>query len=277
VSTHWTERLSDYQDGELSAADLRACEAHLAECPTCRDVLSELRLVTASARADGNREPAVDLWPGILRRITDPAEGNGAAEAEGLGSAKAEQLGSAKAEQPGSAKAEPYYRPPRLWGRASARPPGRQVTFSLPQLALAASLLIAVSAGLSYMAGLRAVPTTAGARPGPQEVPIQAMSEDPAIGPSAQVTRANFADEQFDRAIADLEQILAAQRDELDPRTVVVIERNLAVIDEAIRQARTALDADPANTFLNSHLADARRRKLDLLRRATSLASTSGG
>ncbi|MGH9175199.1 MAG: hypothetical protein ACRD1H_12620, partial [Vicinamibacterales bacterium] len=66
------------------------------------------------------------------------------------------------------------------------------------------------------------------------------------------------------------------QRDALDPRTVVVIERNLAVIDEAIRQARAALDADPANTFLNSHLADARRRKLDLLRRAMTLSSGAG-
>ena len=94
--------------------------------------------------------------------------------------------------------------------------------------------------------------------------------------PSADVTPANFADAQFDEAVADLEKILVEQRDALDPRTVVVIERNLAVIDEAIRQARAALDADPANTFLNSHLADARRRKLDLLRRATTLSSGAG-
>ena len=108
-------------------------------------------------------------------------------------------------------------------------------------------------------------------RPGPQETPIQAMAE-PLMPPSADVTPANFADAQFDRAVADLEQILVEQRDTLDPRTVVVIERNLAVIDEAIRQARAALEIDPANTFLNSHLADARRRKLDLLRRATALS-----
>jgi hypothetical protein len=94
--------------------------------------------------------------------------------------------------------------------------------------------------------------------------------------PSADVMPANFADAQFDQAVLDLERILIEQRDELDPRTVVVIERNLTVIDDAIRQARAALDADPANTFLNSHLADARRRKLDLLRRATAIASSSG-
>jgi hypothetical protein len=85
---------------------------------------------------------------------------------------------------------------------------------------------------------------------------------------------ANFADAQFDQAVADLEKVLVEQREALDPRTVVVIERNLRVIDEAIRQARSALDADPANTFLNSHLADARRRKLELLRRATALSAS---
>ena len=84
--------------------------------------------------------------------------------------------------------------------------------------------------------------------------------------------RANFANAQYDRAVADLERMLRDQRDKLDPRTVVVLERNLAVIDDAIRQAQEALDADPANTFLNSHLADARRRKIELLRRATSIA-----
>ena len=99
---------------------------------------------------------------------------------------------------------------------------------------------------------------------------------EPMMPPSPDVAPANFADAQFDRAVSDLESILVELRDELDPRTVMVIERNLAAIDEAIRQARTALDADPANQFLNSHLAEARRRKLDLLRRATDIASSGG-
>jgi len=80
----------------------------------------------------------------------------------------------------------------------------------------------------------------------------------------------------LDAAVSDLEKILRDERDRLDPRTVMVIERNLETIDNAIRQARAALDHDPANTYLNSHLADARRRKLELLRRATTLAPTGG-
>jgi hypothetical protein len=77
-----------------------------------------------------------------------------------------------------------------------------------------------------------------------------------------------FSDAQFNAAVNDLERVLREQRDQLNPRTVLVLERNLRVIDDAIVEARQALAADPANTLLNAHLADARRRKLDLLRRA---------
>lgn len=236
MTTHWIDRLSEYHDGELSPAEQTACESHLAACAECRSVLAEIRDVVAMARNDGEQLPAANLWPGILAKIDS-----------------------------GSAEAEPHN---RSWGRGSARP-RRQVTFSLPQLAMAATLLIAVSAAVAYVAAGRST-----MQPVPvvfREAPIQAMAE-PVGAPSADVTPANFADAAFDRAVTDLERTLVEQRDELDPRTIVIIERNLAVIDEAIRQARAALDADPANTFLNSHLADARRRKLELLRRATSIA-----
>ncbi len=70
MSTHWTDRLSEYQDGELSPAEHAACEAHLAECDECRAVLQELQLVTVAARGDDDRDPAADLWPGILAQIS---------------------------------------------------------------------------------------------------------------------------------------------------------------------------------------------------------------
>jgi hypothetical protein len=135
---------------------------------------------------------------------------------------------------------------------------------TLPQLALAATLIMAVSAGVSWLA----LAPRGGAPP--IEAPIRAVAE-PAESTRPDVARASFADAQYDAAVADLEQILREQAGRLDPQTVMVIERNLRTIDEAIRQARAALDADPANTYLNSHLADARRRKLDLLRQAAAL------
>ncbi len=159
---------------------------------------------------------------------------------------------------------------PGIEARIAARPPAARpwtVTFTLPQLAMAATLLVAVSAAVSWLAlGSSRLETTPIARP------IVAVAE-PVDRQLPDVERANFADAQYDAAVVDLERILQEERDTLDPRTVIVIERNLQAIDEAIRQARAALDADPANPYLNSHLADARRRKLDLLRRAAALSS----
>ena len=64
-------------------------------------------------------------------------------------------------------------------------------------------------------------------------------------------------------------------RGRLDDNTIAIVEHNLQIIDQAIEQARQALVADPANNYLSSHLFEARRRKLDLLRRAAALSSES--
>jgi hypothetical protein len=147
----------------------------------------------------------------------------------------------------------------------------RTVTFTLSQLAVAASFLIAVVAGTTWLATNR--PALTGG--GPAQEVIQANSELAGV-PAGQIVPANFADAQFNAAVEDLERILREERGRLDPRTVLILERNLQAIDAAINEARMALERDPANQFLNSHLADARRRKLDLLRHATELASTGG-
>jgi hypothetical protein len=144
-----------------------------------------------------------------------------------------------------------------------------RVSFTLPQLAMAATLLIAVASGLTWMV---ARPPVATDRSQPV-IQAYGVTDDRAEG---QIVPANFADAQFNAAVSDLEQILREERGRLDPRTVLVIERNLKAIDAAIQEARMALNNDPANPYLNSHLADARRRKLDLLRHATTLASAGG-
>jgi hypothetical protein len=162
-----------------------------------------------------------------------------------------------------------------LWPGIAARleprtaPRRTQVSFTLPQLAMAASLLIAVASGLTWLASRQ----PSAAADTQQTVVAQSESTGEVEGG---IVNANFADAQFNAAVSDLERILRSERDRLDPRTVLVIERNLKAIDAAIQEARAALNDDPANAYLNSHLADARRRKLDLLRQATTLASAGG-
>jgi hypothetical protein len=100
--------------------------------------------------------------------------------------------------------------------------------------------------------------------------PISAQTGPRADMPT--MAPANFADPRFDEAVAELERTLEAGRSRLDPGAVRVLEENLAAIDRAIEQCREALATDPANIYLNTHLAEARQRKLTLLRRATALA-----
>lgn len=93
----------------------------------------------------------------------------------------------------------------------------------------------------------------------------------PALPPTAGVipasTRAMDAD--LVQAARDLEQVLVEQRERLAPATIATLERNLAIIDQAIAESRAALAADPANRDLRALLLGAHRQKLDLLERAT--------
>ena len=66
----WTDRLSEYVDGELDLATRAALEAHLATCASCRATRDELQRVVDRARSIGYREPATDLWGAIETSIT---------------------------------------------------------------------------------------------------------------------------------------------------------------------------------------------------------------
>jgi putative zinc finger protein len=136
-----------------------------------------------------------------------------------------------------------------------------RLSFTIPQVAAAGLTLMVLSGGLVWMA--RSGDPRADVPP----VRAQVQEEEPAVTP------ANFADKHYDAAVAELERTLDEGRKSLDPETVRVLEQNLAAIDRAIDQCRRALASDPSNVYLNTHLADARQRKLLLLRRATALAT----
>ncbi len=152
--------------------------------------------------------------------------------------------------------------PSRTGAPATARSralPRRTLTIGVPQLAAAAVLLVVLSSGVAWQLGRDSLSAT-----GPDETTPVAPS-----GNALPVAR--IATHRYESAIAQFERVLADGRDRLDTATVRVVEENLAIIDRAIDEARGALAADPSNAYLNRHLADAMRRKLDLLRRTTSV------
>ena len=230
-TTHdaFTDRLSDYIDGELDPRQHTEVAAHLAQCSACREIANDLRAVAARAAALPDLRPHQDLWSGVSERIGSKS-------------------------------------------RVAAFVPrgGRRFSFTLPQLAAAGLALMVLSGGMVWLAK--------SGDPRADFPPVDAVASvdpRPAESGTPAVTPVVFADPQFQGAVEDLERLLQAGRSRLDPETVRILEENLATIDAAIAQSRAALQNDPANTFLNTHLAAAQQRKLALLRRATALTSGS--
>jgi len=79
--------------------------------------------------------------------------------------------------------------------------------------------------------------------------------------------------ETYDSEITTLHHALEARRGQLNPSTVAIIEQNLSVIDEAIRQSRDALAKDPNSRLLNDQLDRTLAKKTILLRAAALLPS----
>lgn len=138
----------------------------------------------------------------------------------------------------------------------------RRLSFTMPQMAAAAVALIVLSVSATWWARSGAERGTDG---GP---PVAVVQPDPA-------TPTQLASLDYETAVADFEGLLAMYRDRLDPQTVDTIEANLVAIDEAIDEIVEALDADPESTELYNYLTSARQRKLDVVRRATSIIRTS--
>jgi Putative zinc-finger len=65
MTDQWTDRLSEYLDGELSPKERAELEAHLGSCSRCLEVVSELSGVIARAAVLPDREPETDLWSGV--------------------------------------------------------------------------------------------------------------------------------------------------------------------------------------------------------------------
>ena len=253
-----TERLSEYLDGEMEHADRQALEAHLRECAECAAILADLEKVRARARDLNDAPLPSEIWPSIERAIRAP---------------RVTKLGL---------------------------PPRARFNFTLPEL-LAACLVVAIVSGGGVFALLRhraepATPRAARMTQAPVErrTPVPETTESPSPtladrsseSPSVDAMPAErteaapavagpLAETPHEEAISELRRALASKRTRLDPATIRTLETNLAIIDLAIDQAKRALVADSANTYVKEHLADTMRRKVELLQRATVLASTS--
>lgn len=235
MTDKWTDRLSEYLDGGLAAAEQAELEQHLEQCFECRRVLGDLRAVVARAAALEDSAPGHDLWSGIASRLSEKP----------LQLSQRTAVGVDKTIPPPS----PLHRP------------SRRIAFSLPQLAAAAIALMVLSGSLVWvMVGPPAASAPQASAPAST---VRAVSDGPA------------ALQEYASAVGQLETVLRQNRDRLDPVTVAILEENLKSIDAAITEARGALERDPGNLYLNQHLENTMKKKIQLLRRASALGGAA--
>ncbi|MFW6083661.1 MAG: hypothetical protein ACODAA_00420 [Gemmatimonadota bacterium] len=128
MSVNWTDRLSEYLDGELRGDDAAALEARLAEDDELRAVLAELREVKDAAAARPAHAAPAGLWDGVRTRITT-AETRAGASADGEREA-----------------------------RTGLR---RRLMFTLPQLAAAAGIVLLLGISLGRLTDAPTAPVGA--------------------------------------------------------------------------------------------------------------------
>ena len=272
--------LPAFMEGELRGDERDAFDAHAAACAECGPLVRDLEQIVARAAMLGPIEPPRDLWNGIDARIGAtvvplasrrrfvPVVRNLAAAAVLVAATAGITWKLARNGQGGSVSA-----------------PSAVATAPVPTNGSATQQIAnADASGSTQQPGSGSGPiisqppqfaTTSGTR-GADEAAAPRATRAPSSGAQL-VANGRIADEDkiYDREITRLRTVLRQRRGDLDPRTVMAIEKSLAVIDTAIAQARSALAADPASRFLNDRLTNALDKKVELLRTAALLPARS--
>jgi hypothetical protein len=235
----WTERLSEYLDGELAPRDAASLEEHLASCDVCAATLAGLERVVATAAALPVREPADDLWAGIAAAITTDA-------------GSSEHAGSA--ERPAARGSDIL----SMVGHRRSAP--RSITFTMPQLAAAALVVMTVSAATVWLA-------VSGPVGGSGSAAVEGTIFRSVTAPLPPQVRLVDTRPAAEEEMASLAALLEDARSSLDPATVEVVERSIESIRDAILAAQAALEADPGNPRLQRQLDSTLQRREDLVQR----------
>lgn len=256
------ERLGDYLEGALDDASVADLELHLSGCPACTALVHDFERITRQAATLPALTPSHDLWPAIAQRLDAPV-----------------------ADLAAHAAARAARQAPAPWHRV--------------RLGAVAAALVGITAISTYtltsrnnaptVAANAATDSAAPSTVAPADMPLAAPSPlasgsapvvastpgTPSASGAMQVSRAarRPARDTYDAEISTLRGVLSDRREELDPRTVAVLESSIATIDSAIAEARRALDVDPASRFLSTQLNKALEKKLGLLRTAALLPS----
>lgn len=229
--------INDYVDEALGPAERDEVERHLESCAACRAVADDLREIVRVTGSLDLREPPVRAWTRIARAIHFEVSGRSTQQSQGSMTVRVRQV----------LRSAPY--------------PAWLVAAAVIALAVAATLVL----------GPFGSPTTT---PGGDADASTATSAAGAVsGDAAQTVEAELrqAEQHYEKAIKGLEQIASAEQGALDPGTAATLQKNLAVIDQAINDSRAALRTQPASEPAQQSLLDNFKSKIGLLQDTVSL------
>jgi len=223
--------INRYVEDALGAAERAEVEQHLAACDDCRQLAADLAEIRRVAGALDVREAPARVWSRVERAI---------------------QLERQHASD--AATGQPV-RQEWPWKTAAL-------------LAAAALLVVATAVGLRsgiltrHPAGKddAKVATTDGTAPAAGSVPADVVEAE-----------LRAAESHYDRAIKGLEQIANTEQGALDPKTAATLQKNLAVIDQAISESRAAVRAQPTSEPAVNSLMENFKTKLALLQDTVAL------
>jgi len=262
--TRFEAQCGGYLERELDAAEQAWMTTHQSACVDCAALVRDLEAIVAESQALPGMAPSRDLWSGIEARLDTTVIPISAAAAQ----------------------------------TRVAR------TVSVRTFAIAATMLVAVTSGITWRLTARSGAPTASPTSVPSPVAAKSDSVNDLDVPGASVeivaaspsatssapARASGsttrlasrnalrdnrndtdADVVYEREISALRRIVDDRVVELDPVTVRELRRNLDIIDQAIGDSRKALARDPRSALLATQLDRALETKLALLRRVALL------
>jgi hypothetical protein len=277
--------LADYLERDDTPRVRAAVESHAASCAACGALLADVQQLRVDASGLPTLTPSRDLWAGVAERIATPVIELGKRDAgsgkrgRGRGLLVAWMRPVAAAAALVVLTAGVTYFATREALRPDERVAARSVDTTLdPRKAVAdavdsanraESIGTRVASEPDARSDVRA-PRTADRGPAVASRVPRPVSPVPAALASDQAPIA-AVDAVYGREIDRLRRIIDERRVLLDTATVGVIERNLTIIDQAIRESRAALARDPASALLNERLNTALEQKVELLRAAVLL------
>ena len=257
----FSESIGALIDGTIGPEAKRALDEHLASCVTCRALVADFRRIHREAASLPRVEPPAHLWMKVRGRLEAQIQTD--AEIAGVKSRATPDGTSGWRETVTS------------WFRPLVATPMRAAGF-------ATAMVLVLAVATTYVL-LRQPASQQAAQPAGQAATAQpdASAQAPSGAAGGNAADQEFvqsvemelrlAEQHYEKAIAGLEQIAKTEQGSLDPQVAALLQKNLGIIDQAIRDSRAALVQQPTSQLAQESLFEAFRRKVSLLQDTVAL------